>query len=129
MAIGAVSELTERLWADYQAFATRDLSELELLYLFVDGIAERLHLGQPREPVLAAWGITTQGQKVLLGLAPGVIRAIEEVCGRSLRQRTRRPVPCWRGWRGTSSCAATSASCPRRRPVPGFGWPVYCVAR
>jgi transposase-like protein len=67
----AVSELTERLWADYQAFATRDLSEVALLYLFIDGIAERLHLGQPREAVLAAWGITASGKKELLGLAPG----------------------------------------------------------
>jgi putative transposase len=66
----AVSELTERLWSDYQAFAGRDLSSYSLLYLFVDGIAERVHLGQPREAVLAAWGISSSGQKVLLGLAP-----------------------------------------------------------
>jgi putative transposase len=37
----AVSQLGERLWEDYQAFATRDLSEHEITYLFVDGIAER----------------------------------------------------------------------------------------
>src|SRR5246127_5783732 len=64
----AVSEITERLWAEYEAFATRDLSEFEITYLFVDGIAERLHLGQPREAVLAAWG---DGKKALLHLAPG----------------------------------------------------------
>jgi hypothetical protein len=28
---------------DYQAFAARDLSEHQVLYLFVNGIAERLH--------------------------------------------------------------------------------------
>jgi hypothetical protein len=28
-----------RLWEDYQAFASRDLSEYEIVYLFVDGIA------------------------------------------------------------------------------------------
>ena len=67
----AASELTERLWADYEAFAARDLAEFKVLYLFVDGIAEKLHLGQPREAVLAAWGITETGHKVLLGLAPG----------------------------------------------------------
>jgi transposase-like protein len=67
----AVSEVTERLWADYQAFASRDLAEFKVLYLFIDGIAERLHLGQPREAVLAAWGFTDEGKKVLLGLAPG----------------------------------------------------------
>jgi putative transposase len=67
----AVSEITERLWAEYEAFAGRDLSEYEVLYLFVDGIAERLHLGQPREAVLAAWAILADGKKVLLHLAPG----------------------------------------------------------
>jgi putative transposase len=67
----AVSEITERLWAEYQAFAGRDLAEFAVLYLFVDGIAERLHLGQPREAVLAAWGILADGTKALLHLAPG----------------------------------------------------------
>jgi putative transposase len=67
----AASELSERLWADYQVFAGRDLSEFKVLYVFVDGIAEKLHLGQPREAVLAAWGIVESGHKVLLGLAPG----------------------------------------------------------
>jgi putative transposase len=67
----AVSEITERLWAEYEAFAGRDLGEFDVLYLFVDGIAERLHLGQPREAVLAAWGIFSDGKKALLHLAPG----------------------------------------------------------
>jgi transposase-like protein len=65
----AVSEITERLWAEYEAFATRDLAEFEVTYLFVDGIAERLHLGQPREAVLAAWGILADGKKA--AVAPG----------------------------------------------------------
>jgi Transposase, Mutator family len=56
----AVSEITERLWAEYEAFASRDLSEFEVIYLFVDGIAERLHLGQPCEAVLAAWAILAE---------------------------------------------------------------------
>jgi putative transposase len=67
----AVSEITERLWAEYEAFASRDLSEFAVIYLFIDGLAERLHLGQPREAVLAAWGVLTDGNKVLLHLAPG----------------------------------------------------------
>lgn len=54
----AVSEITQRLWTEYEAFASRDLSEFEVIYLFVGGLAERLHLGQPREAVLAAWGRT-----------------------------------------------------------------------
>jgi transposase-like protein len=67
----AVSELGERLWADYQDFATRDLSEYDISYLFVDGIAERIRPGQRREPVLAAWGHSANGGKVLLHLMAG----------------------------------------------------------
>ena len=37
----AVSEITERLWAEYEAFSKRDLSEHAIAYLYVDGIAER----------------------------------------------------------------------------------------
>jgi putative transposase len=67
----AVSEITERLWAEYDAFTTRDLGEHRIVYLFVDGIAERLRAGQAREPVLAAWGIGEDGRKVLLHLMAG----------------------------------------------------------
>ncbi|GLS41495.1 hypothetical protein GCM10010869_70920 [Mesorhizobium tianshanense] len=67
----AVSEIGERLWADYQEFATRDLGEYEIAYLFIDGIAERIRPGQRREPVLAAWGFTASGAKVLLHLMAG----------------------------------------------------------
>src|SRR5438094_9211718 len=67
----AVSQVTERLWQEYEAFASRDLSEFALAYFFVDGVAERLHAGLPREAVLCAWGITEDGRKVLLHLAPG----------------------------------------------------------
>ena len=66
-----MSEITERLWAEYEAFTTRDLSEYRIVYLFVDGIAERLRAGQAREPVLAAWGIGEEGGKVLLHLMAG----------------------------------------------------------
>jgi putative transposase len=67
----AVSQLGERLWEDYQAFAQRDLSEYEITYLFVDGIAERLRPGAKREPVLAAWGFTIEGRRVLLHMMAG----------------------------------------------------------
>ena len=38
----AVSAVTERLWEDYQAFASRELFGYSVAYLFVDGVAERL---------------------------------------------------------------------------------------
>lgn len=117
----AVSQVTEVLWADYEAFAQRDLSGFELEYLFLDAVYESLReQGGLKEGILAAWGICADGRKVLLHLAlgnkesyenwldflrdmverglrtpvmittdgaPGLIRAVEEVFARSLRQR------------------------------------------
>jgi transposase-like protein len=67
----AVAEIGNQLWEDYQAFKSRDLAEYDVAYLFIDGIAERIRPGQKREPVLAAWGFTFDGRKVLLHLPPG----------------------------------------------------------
>ena len=50
----AVSEITDKLWAEYEDFCKRDLSEPAIAYLFIDGIAERPRPGQRREAVLAA---------------------------------------------------------------------------
>jgi transposase-like protein len=75
----AVSEITERLWAEYEAFSKRDLSEHAIVYLFVDGVAERLHPGQRREAVLAAWGVGADGRKVLLALMAGSKEDVETV--------------------------------------------------
>jgi len=46
----AVSELTDRLWEDYEAFTKRDLSGFAVEYLFLDAIYESLRLqGGPAE--------------------------------------------------------------------------------
>ena len=84
----AVSEVTERLWTEYEAFATRDLSEVHPLYLFLDGVAERLRPGTAREAVLSAWAITWEGKKVLIHLAPGTKESTE--CCREFLEEMRR---------------------------------------
>jgi putative transposase len=88
----AVSTITERLWAEYEGFASRDLTEFDVVYLFVDGIAERLHLGQPREAVLAAWGILADGKKALLHLAPGT-KEDTASCREFFQEMRRRGLP------------------------------------
>src|SRR5438045_8691704 len=88
----AVSEITERLWAEYEAFASRDLSEFEVVYLFVDGIAERRHLGQPREAGLGAWGGLADGKKARLHLAPGT-KEDTASCREFFRDMRRRGLP------------------------------------
>ena len=49
-----VSDITEVLWQQYEQFATRDLSGLEIAYLFLDGVAERLNPSERRQAVLCA---------------------------------------------------------------------------
>ena len=66
-----MSEITDQLWDDYQAFRTRDLSGIAVSYLFVDGIYESLRRYGAKEGILAAWCITADGRKVLLHLAVG----------------------------------------------------------
>jgi putative transposase len=66
-----VSRICEQVKQEFDAWKTRSLAEVELDYLFVDGSFFRMHPGAPAEPVLVAWGITTAGKPVLLGLEPG----------------------------------------------------------
>ena len=67
----AVSEITDRLWEDYQAFISRDLSQISVEYLFVDAIFESLRRHGAKEALLVAWCITSDGRKHLLHLAVG----------------------------------------------------------
>lgn len=73
----AISEITEALWREYEEFVTRDLSDIQPLYLFLDGIAERLRPGGKSEAILCAWAITETGRKVLVHLAPGTKESTE----------------------------------------------------
>ena len=115
-----VSELSETLWEDYQAFCERDLSAFEVEYLFIDAVYEGLRQWGCSQGLLCAWAICRDGRKVMLHLslgsresydncltflrdmvrrglripllvttdgAPGLISAVEQVWGKSLRQR------------------------------------------
>jgi putative transposase len=116
----AVSELSETLWEDYQAFCERDRSSFAVEYVFVDAVYEGLRQWGCSQGLLCAWAICQDGRKVILHLAlgsresydnclaflrdmvrrglrtpvlvatdgaPGLISAVEQVWGKSLRQR------------------------------------------
>lgn len=68
----AVSELSGQLTEQFDSWRSRDLSNLSVMYLFLDGIFLALRQGtDEKEGVLAAYGITREGKKVLLHLALG----------------------------------------------------------
>ena len=67
-----VSPLCGQLKHDFERWQNRDLSDEDLLYLFCDGIYLRLRPEDPKAvAVLCAYGIKTDGRKVLLHLAVG----------------------------------------------------------
>jgi putative transposase len=66
-----VARVCEAIKTEFDAWKARDLSSVELEYLFLDGSHFRMHPGARAEPVLCAWGITTLGSPVLVGLEPG----------------------------------------------------------
>jgi putative transposase len=65
----AISEMTERLTDEYEAFRTRDLSGYDVAYLFIDTVYELLRRWGSKTGVLCVWGICVDGRKVLLSLS------------------------------------------------------------
>jgi putative transposase len=63
-----VSRICTEIATEMTAWQQRRLDEVELDYLFLDASLFRYHLGAAAEPVLAAWGITTAGKPVFVGL-------------------------------------------------------------
>jgi len=63
-----VSRVCQALRDEFDAWRSRRLDDVELDYLYLDGSHFKMHAGTRAEPVLAAWGITTAGKPVLIGL-------------------------------------------------------------
>jgi putative transposase len=86
-----VSRICSQLAHEYTACSTRSLADVELDYLFLDGTCFRYHPGARAEPVLVAYGITTCGSPVFLGLAPAAseghdpwVYFLQDLTGRGL---------------------------------------------
>jgi putative transposase len=74
----AVSQVTEALWQEYEAFPQRSLADIPVLYLFLDAVYESMRrTGSSHEAILAAWTVTREGRKVLLSLSVGNAESYE----------------------------------------------------
>ncbi len=68
----AVSEVSERLWQEYQAFREQRWDEVETVYLFADGLYEPMQAsGSSRDAILCLWAICGDGRKRLLDVVVG----------------------------------------------------------
>jgi putative transposase len=63
-----VSRVCEQIQTEFDTWRSRRLDDVELDYLFLDGSHFKYHANAGAEPVLAAWGITTDGKPVFIGL-------------------------------------------------------------
>ena len=63
-----VSRVCEAIKEEFEAWSRRRLDDVDLDYLFLDGSHFKYHANAAAEPVLAAWGISTDGRPVFVGL-------------------------------------------------------------
>ena len=77
MSKSTASRICQRLKDEFDVFCDRDLSEIDLDYLFLDGSHFKMHDGTAVEPVLVAYGITTVGQPVLIAVEPAATESID----------------------------------------------------
>ena len=64
-----MSHICQAIKDEFEAWKKRSLEEVELEYLYVDASNFRYHQGARSEPVLCAWGLTSDGKPVFLSLA------------------------------------------------------------
>lgn len=79
LARSTVSRISDALWEDYEAFSQRDLSGLDIVYLFADAVYESLRQQAGlKEGILVTWGIQGDGSKVLIHLSLGNKESYED---------------------------------------------------
>jgi putative transposase len=87
-----VSELTDTLSEEYEAWRMRDLSQDPVAYLFIDTVYEPLRRWGQKTGVLWVWAICEDGRKVLLSLSTTNSESYES-CLEVLRGLAKRGMP------------------------------------
>jgi len=72
-----VTRLTEQWQAEQRAFAGRDLSGVDFVYVWVDGIHVNIRLEEHKLCLLVAIGVRADGRKELIALADGYRESAE----------------------------------------------------
>ncbi|MEX5638062.1 IS256 family transposase [Parafrankia sp. FMc2] len=71
LSASTVTRLTSSWQADYQTFTARDLSGVDYVYIWADGIHVNIHLEEDRLCLLVLIGVRADGRKELIALADG----------------------------------------------------------
>jgi transposase-like protein len=77
LSASVITKLTEAWKTEQQAFAARDLSSVDYVYLWADGIHVNVRLDETRLCLLVLIGVRTDGRKELVALSDGYREAGE----------------------------------------------------
>ena len=72
-----ITKLTETWKAEQRAFAARDLSDVDYVYLWADGIHVNIRLEEHKLCLLVMIGVRSDGRKELVALADGYRESVE----------------------------------------------------
>jgi transposase-like protein len=89
LSASAVGRLAEQWQAEHAAFSQRDLSQVDYVYCWADGVHFTLRLTDGRLCALVIVGVRADGTKELVAVAQGTRESTEDWAGllRSLRRR------------------------------------------
>jgi putative transposase len=88
-----VARLKEKWHAEYEEWATRRLDELEVVYLWVDGVYVKAGFEKEKAAVLTVMAALSDGSKVILALKAGY-RESKEAWAELLRDLKKRGMNC-----------------------------------
>ncbi|MGW7484212.1 IS256 family transposase [Nonomuraea muscovyensis] len=77
LSASVITKLTEQWKAEQRTFATRDLSGVDYVYLWADGIHVNVRLEEERLCLLVMIGVRSDGRKELVALADGYRESTE----------------------------------------------------
>jgi transposase-like protein len=77
LSASVVTKLTEQWQAEQRRFAERDLSDVDFVYLWADGIHVNIRLEEHKLCLLVMIGVRADGRKQLVALADGYRESVE----------------------------------------------------
>jgi transposase-like protein len=77
LSAATITKLTQTWQAEQQAFAARDLSGVDYVYVWADGIHVNVRLEEAKLCLLVMIGVRADGRKELIALADGYREAVE----------------------------------------------------
>lgn len=116
LSASVITKMTETWKAEQRTFAARDLSDVDYVYLWADGIHVNIRLEEHKLCLLVLIGVRTDGRKELVALSDGYRESTESWADllRDCAHRGCTP----RSWRSATARSGSGARSARCSPIP-----------